>query len=949
MIRVIRVCRKCGAKIFSDAPRGLCTACVLETALGIFPDAPVAGVGDPGRVDKASDDQANATAAHSKKAVSAATMLGELGDYELLEEIGRGAQGVVFRARQKSLNRTVALKVISLGQWASKAHLKRFRREAEAAASLDHPSIVPIYEVGERDGQCYFSMKFVEGGQLDEVIRRTPMSIRQAAELIAKVARTVHYAHEHGILHRDIKPGNILLDAKGEPHLTDFGLARLIESESSVTQTLDVLGTPSYMAPEQAVGNNAAVCSATDVYGLGAVFYQLLTGHPPFAGGTTYETIKLLEDTEPRSPRLWNPKIDRDLSTICLKCLEKDPKRRYSSALALAEDLERWVKHEPVLARRTGIFSRGKKWVQRNPTSALLAASLIALAAAAGWIVWESELIRQPLATGIAVLPFENLSEQREDAAAFVDGVQDDILTKLARIADLKVISRSSVMEYRGKRNLRQIGNDLRVSHVLEGSVRRIGTRFHMNAQLIDTRTDAHVWVEQYDRDFNDLFAIQSEIAQKIAGQLHAKISPAEKLAIERKPTGDLLAFELYSRAISLPPLSRTGSIADAQQSIDLLNQAVARDPSFFDAYIELAVHHDQLYFFNLDHTPPRLASAEAAIQEAFRIRPNAGEAHLARGFHLYNGYLDYEGALAELQVARQTLPNDRRIFSITGFIQRRQGRWEESIRSFERALELDPRSINALDNLGGSYGMIRRYAEHKSKLDRILAIEPNDVPAKAERAWVELNWKADTRPLHQLIDEIRATNPAAMAQIGPWGLICPLAERDIAAAKDALLASGEFPLGLQAVNFTRPFVEGVIARMTNDEHNAQLAFTVARAEQERKVQAQPDYGPAWCVLGVIDAALGRKEDALREGRRAVELLPVEKDSINGMVMIKYLAMIAAWVGEKDLACEQLAIAVRCPYSGVDLSYGELKLMPFWDPLRGEPCFEKIVNSLAPK
>src|SRR5438876_3436211 len=384
MIRVIRVCRKCGAKIFSDAPRGLCTACVLETALGILQDA-VAGGGDPGAVDEASCDQANAAAVHSKKAAHAATMLGELGDYELLEEIGRGSQGVVFRARQKSLNRTVALKVISLGQWASRAHLKRFRRETEAAASLDHPCIVPIYEVDERDGSCYFSMKFVEGGQLDEVTRREPMPIRRAVELIAKVARTVHYAHEHGILHRDIKPGNILLDAKGEPHLTDFGLARLVESESTVTRTMEVLGTPSYMAPEQAVGNNAAISSVTDVYGLGAVLYQLLTGQPPFAGGTTYETIKLLLDTEPRQPRLLNPKIDHDLSTICLKCLEKDPKRRYSSALTLAEDLERWLRHEPIQARRAGIFARGRKWVRRNPTSALLAASLIALVATAGW------------------------------------------------------------------------------------------------------------------------------------------------------------------------------------------------------------------------------------------------------------------------------------------------------------------------------------------------------------------------------------------------------------------------------------------------------------------------------------------------------------------------------------------------------------------------------------
>src|SRR5881392_737593 len=400
MIRVIKVCRKCGAKIFSDAPRGLCTACVLETALGIFPDAVAADQENEAANRRMGESARSPSPRFSDSPFQSVPMLGELGDYELLEEIGRGAQGVVFRARQKSLNRTVALKVISLGQWASKAHLKRFRREAEAAASLDHPSIVPIYEVGERDGSCYFSMKFVEGGQLEEVVRRTPMSIRQAVELIAKVARTVHYAHEHLILHRDIKPGNILLDAKGEPHLTDFGLARLVESESSVTQTLDVLGTPSYMAPEQAVGNNAAVSSATDVYGLGAVLYQLLTGHPPFAGGTTYETIKLLENTEPRPPRLLNPKVDRDLSTICLKCLEKDPKRRYSSAFALAEDLEHWLKHEPICAKRSGIFTRGRKWMRRNAAIAALIAALVALAAVVSRNFWESEFIRQPVTTG---------------------------------------------------------------------------------------------------------------------------------------------------------------------------------------------------------------------------------------------------------------------------------------------------------------------------------------------------------------------------------------------------------------------------------------------------------------------------------------------------------------------------------------------------------------------
>jgi tetratricopeptide (TPR) repeat protein len=346
-------------------------------------------------------------------------------------------------------------------------------------------------------------------------------------------------------------------------------------------------------------------------------------------------------------------------------------------------------------------------------------------------------------------------------------------------------------MEYRDKRNVRQIGNDLRVSHVLEGSVRRAGTHLRLNAQLIDTRSDTHVWAEQYDRDLDDLFSIQSEIAQKVAERLNAKVTSAEKLAIERKPTGDLIAFELYSRAISLTPTSRAVSADSGLQAIDLLNAAVARDPSFFEAYCALAMSHDQIYFFGLDHTPARLASAEAAVEKAFRIRPNAGETHLARAYHLYNGYLDYAGALAELEVAHRTLPNDPRVSRLTAYIQRRQGYWEESTRYLERALELDPRDLNTLHNLGDSYGGLSRYAEQKSNFDRILAIEPNNLAAKAERAFVEVKWKADTGPLHRLIDEIRATNPAAMRGAVAFNWFrCALAERDVVAAKEAMLAS---------------------------------------------------------------------------------------------------------------------------------------------------------------
>lgn len=939
MKSISRVCTKCGTEILADAPEGACPGCLLESGLDLLADASVTA-DDIDAID-------SNTTPHNNKASPAIEMPEKLGDYELLEEIGRGGQGVVYRARQKSLNRTVALKVIGLGRWATKEHLTRFRLEAEAAASLDHPCIVPIHEVGQRDGCCYFSMKLVAGGQLDEVVRHKPIPLRRAAELIAKLARTVSYAHEHGILHRDIKPGNILLDANGEPHLTDFGLARLVETRSTVTHTMEVLGTPSYMAPEQAKGNNPLLTSATDVYGLGAVLYQLLTGHPPFAGGTTFETVRLVLETEPRQPRLWNPKVDRDLSTICLKCLEKDPLHRYSSALALADDLERWLRHEPIRARRAGVFTRGRKWLQRNPTTALLIISLGALALAVGTMVWKSEPGGRPTTTGIAVLPFENLGNNKDDAF-FADGLQDDILTKLAQIADLKVISRTSVMQYRGKHDTRQIGDALRVSHVLEGSARKIGERFHINAQLIDTRTDTHVWAEQYEGDLKDVFAVQSKIAQKVAERLDAKISPAEKLAIERPPTADLTAFDLYSRAKNLLLMTSSEVIGRANllQAADLLEQAVTHDPWFFQAYCQLVHTHDRLYHLGYDHTPARLALAEGALQTAFRLSPDAGEAHLARAENLYRGYLDYHGALTELEIAGRTVPNNPLGLELKGYIQRRQGKHQEALGNLQRAADLDPRNLLLLQQIAISYEVLHRYSEAKAVLERALAIVPDDIGTKLQLAGLEFDWKADTQPLHRLIDSIRGTDPGTVRRIANGWLICALTERNAAAANEALDALGETPLNDDVIQLSRPFVQGLIARMTNESDRARAAFSAARTLQEKTVRAQPDYSPALCVLGLIDAALGRKEEALRERRRAIELLPVEKDAMVGPHIITYSAVIAAWAGDKDLACKQLAIATHPP---TDLSYGQLKLLPFWDPLRSDPRFEKIVATLAPK
>ncbi len=957
MTSVPRVCVKCGAEIFADAPEGLCTACLFETGLDLLVDEPVAGFGlstqgaakaGSAKVDDLVPDRVP-LADRNKKSERPKTFA-DFGDYELLEVIGRGGQGVVYRARQKSLNRTVALKVIGLGHWATDAHLKRFRREAEAAASLDHSGIVPIYEVGERDGSCYFSMKLVEGGQLDEVVKREPMPMRQAVELIVKVARTVQYAHEHGILHRDIKPGNILLDQKGEPHLTDFGLARLIETESTVTRTMEVLGTPSYMAPEQAVGNNDAVSSVTDVYGLGAVLYQLLTAQPPFAGGTTYETIKLLLDTEPRQPRLLNPKIDRDLSTICLKCIEKDSKRRYSSALALAEDLERWLKHEPILARRIGILTRGKKWVRRNPTSALLAASLVGLAATAGWIISKSELIRHPITTGIAVLPFENLSDEKEHAF-FADGVQDDILIKLAKIADLKVISRTSVMQYRGKQNVQEISNALRVSHVLEGTVRRFGGRVHINAQLVDARSDVGIWAEEYDRDLNDVFAIETEVAQSIANRLRAKVSAREKAAMQERPTKDLAAYDRYVQATSFIDNAENESgkvqAKDYFQAIELLNQAIARDSAFLLAYCRLAEVHDALYFLRTDHTPSRLELAKSAIDSAFRLKSDSGEAHLALARHFYLGYFDYGRARDQLAIAVRTLPNSARIFEWSGYIDRRQNQWHDAVRNFQRAMELDPRDIKILKGAAGTYHLLRDYQKERQAVDRLIALEPNYTGHRLARAWIDVRERADTRAVHAVLETV----PADDLESARLRLDLALYERDAVAAERALAVLGArdediADAGRGGVEFSVAYEQGLVARMKRDLAGSRAAFGAARAQQEEALRAEPDYGPALCVLGLIDASLGRKEEALREGRRAVELAPIATNSFDGVDVLYVYALICAWTGERDLAMEQLETVAKIPAGP---SYGELRLSPKWDSLRGDPRFEKIVASLAPK
>jgi len=931
-------CPECGSA--SRVGRSLCLSCLLS-----------AGVGANGQ-------NGDASAVDPAKAETLDDVLGELdvcdaewriGNYQILEEIGRGGMGVIYRARQRHSRRIVALKRILSYHADSQETLARFRREAQAAASLDHPNILPIYEVNEcDDGLPFFSMKFAGGGSLLDAAPALRGEPRRSVALMAKVARGVQYAHGQGILHRDLKPGNVLLDGRGEPLVSDFGLAKWLDTSSHLTRTLTIFGTPGYIAPEQVNGSSGKLGPTSDVYSLGAILFDLLTGRPPFLGEHALKVIQQASEKPAPKLRTLMPGLDRDLETICAKCLEREPGARYRSAGDLAEDLERWLEGRHIIARPVSPAARAWRWTRRNPVVAGMAALLLVLGSTVGVMIWNGEMAGAPAASGIAVLPFESLSSDKENAF-FAGGVYDGVSTKLAKVANLKVISHNSVAKYRGARNTQEIGRALNVAYVLEGSVRREAGRIHLNAQLIDTRTDAHVWAQEYDRDLNDVFTLQSEIAQKITDQLGAEVSSTEKAAIQEPPTTDLVAYDSYLRAKDLiNGISfSTRAKEDLMQAVQLLDHAIARDPLFFLAYGELAGAHDRIYFLGFDHNEARIKLAETAVQSMRRLRPESGETHLALAQHFYWAYADYARATLELAAAQRTLPNESRIPLMAGFNYRRQGNWDKSIEEMNRALELDPRDFSILQQISLTYQLMRRYKETAETLDRVLAMAPNDVPTRVRRAWVDLQWRADPKPLHTTIETILAQDPnAAPVLVNQW-LDLALFERDPAAAERALAAMPTDGCYDENIPFPNTWCEGLVARFRGDEKAAHAAFTTAHKELEQTVRAQPNYALALCALGVVDAVLGNKQDAIREGERAVELLPVSKNSLEGPMLIQYLAVIYAWTGEKDRAIERLSEATRLP--GSHVTYGNLHLSPLWDPLRGDPRFEAIFVSLAPK
>jgi TolB-like protein/class 3 adenylate cyclase/Flp pilus assembly protein TadD len=548
----------------------------------------------------------------------------------------------------------------------------------------------------------------------------------------------------------------------------------------------------------------------------------------------------------------------------------------------------------------------------------------------------------------IAVLPFDNFSDDKQNTY-FADGIQDDILTALSQVSDLKVISRNSVMPYRDQaRNTREIGQALGVAHLLEGSVRRANDKIRITAQLIDARNDEHIWAEHYDRDLADVFAIQSEVAENIVAQLKANLSPSEKAAIGVRPTRDLEAFDIYLQAKQLiNTFHDTPDWKDTLlKAVRLLDEAISRDGNFALAYCWATRAHEALYWFGLDHTPTRLAQAKATAQKALVLAPDLGEAHLAQALVYYHGGRDYAHAREELAIARRTIPNNAEVYSITSWIDRRQGQWEEAVKNQEKAAELDPRNSKILNALAVLYDVLRRYDQEEAVFDRAIAANPSSTAYfQMMRAEIELE-KGNIKTARSGLDSL----PAGYDPDGAvtWTRInLALYERDPAAAAKILAASKlEELVGGTGSLVPRSWFEALIARAQGDAQKTREAFSAARTKIEAKLRDQPDDGVLLATLGLIDAGLFRKEQALAEGRRAVELRPITDDAVDGAAVIGNLAMTYVWVGDVDSAMERLVFLAKTP-GGPD--YGQLKFDPAWDAVRRDARFAKMLDGLRPE
>ena len=886
------------------------------------------------------------------------------GDFEVARrpdgspwELGRGAMGVTYRAVDRVLHRQVALKVINVAGRAGhvEALRERFLREARAAAALRHQNVAGIFQFGTADKStsCYYAMELVEGETLEARVRRDgPLDVPAALEVARQVCAALAAAAARGLIHRDLKPGNLMLATGGgsggvpaelEVKVIDFGLAKAAAAsigEADLTHG-GFVGTPAFASPEQFA--RGAVDARSDLYSLGLTLWYALTGKVPFTGRTLEELRDDPARTELPVAQLAARGVPAGVVALLRRVLALDPAARPASARDLLDALD-------ACRRKLGENQVRRRW-------AVTAAAIGVLAATGGTWRWthppaapvqNTAAIRPQTPPALvpptvpekslAVLPFDNFSQDK-DSAFFADGVQDEVLTDLSKVADLTVISRSSVMQYKKDepRNLKEIGRTLGVAYVVEGSVQRAGNKIKVVAQLIDARTDAHRWAETYVRDLSDVFAIQSEIAQTIAGQLKAAVSPKEQAEIEDVPTHDEQAYQLYLRALAVWNDGDRDSFSTGG-AMELLRQATARDPNFTRAFV-LMTRMQCVVYYTSEHLPANETLFHALAETVARLRPGSADANLAMGLYDYYSRNDYPRAHDEFAEALRQAPNDSWAYDHLGMIERHHAQWDESAAHLRRALELDPENTQCFFNYVCLLETLGRHPEAVALTDRRIAAHPTQHWLHACKASLLLQWKADTRGARA---ELALLPPESKAD--EWytylRLECDLMERDFAAAARDLAASTADSI----YDRTRSGYEGDIARYRGDAKTAARAYTTFRSEMEQATRADPKDPDALIALARADALLGHQEAAREEIRRALPLIP--DDTLNAPLFLARRVKVLILLGERDEAIRALQTLCAKPFGP---SYGLLHAEPDWDPLRSDPRFQAIEASLAPK
>jgi serine/threonine protein kinase/tetratricopeptide (TPR) repeat protein len=886
------------------------------------------------------------------------------GRYTLVKILGRGGMGIVWLARDEELEREVALKFLPDLIIHDRALLTELKRETKRSLELTHQNIVRIYDFVNDERSGCISMEYIDGDTLANMRCDKPNKVFESFELSAwtsQLCDALDYAHHRArIIHRDLKPANLMVNQRGELKISDFGISRSLgDTMSRLTREEGRSGTLVYMSPQQLGGERGS--HLDDIYSLGASIYELLTTKPPFYSGNIDRQIR--EKVPPsmtarrKEFEIEAGPIPPEWEEMVAACLAKDPGKRPQST---SEIVRRLQGGGPTTVKMAEISSkRSKKYI-----FSAAAVGTLCLIAIGGWYFAISKRAEKQRAervaqtgpatatTGpavatlpeksIAVLPFENLSKDEENAF-FASGVQDEILTNLAKISDLKVISRTSVMKYKSSdgRDVREIAKVLGVSHVVEGSVQRAGGKVRVNAQLIDARSDRHVWAEHYDRNLADVFAIQSEIAQQIADQLRAKLSPQEKAGIAERPTEDLNAYALYSQARGIEVWNDRPQ-KNLARKIELLQKATERDPKFVLAWCELAKLQADFGLFE-DHEA-HFAAAKKAAETALQLRPDLGQPHLALAYYYLTG-AERERAYEELSIARRTLPNDALLFRILSQLDKRRNRWEDSLAEIRKAYELDPLNEEIRYYLSNTYRSMRLYTERQKLEDELAAKGDNDPWGYLAYAQIKLD-AGDPAAAQSFLAKI-PTDFSPTDEIWETRFAAAVYLRDYDAASRVLAAippeRAEKMVDAQPPHSSS---DAFLARARGDQQKAQAIFSAIREKMNAKSGGVPKTAFEIARAARLDAGLGRKEEAISEARRAVELRPIAQDSLLGPYLVRTLALVYAWTGEPALAMEQLEIIAKIPAGP---SYGELRFDPTWDSLRGDPRFEKIVASLVPK